>query len=66
MNERAEPSLVKDPVPKGLVIVRTLDETEQLALVEIPPLTDDRAQVPEVKVIPEGKVMTISELVGIA
>lgn len=66
MNERAAPPEVKVPDdPKGLVTVRRLLATEQVAAVLIPPDAPESVHVPETRVIDVGKRTVICELEGI-
>jgi hypothetical protein len=63
---KAEPPLEKEPVPKGLVRVSTLLDTVHAAEVLITPDTEDKVQdEAAASVIPEGKVISSTELDGI-
>jgi len=62
---KAEPPLEKEPVPKGLVRVRTFEETEQVAGLRVVPLNKEQEES-STRVMELGKVITIAESVGIA
>jgi hypothetical protein len=65
VNEKEAPPFENDPVPKGLVKVRTLEETEQPVGLRVVPTSNVQA-ASSTNVMEEGKVITNFESVGIA